>query len=507
LYEFDIEDILNDIRDVEKYFDPYLYKNLIEIIFDCNIYFFRKTEVNDLMILPRYTKNRIDFKKDKNCVIIYEHLGGISDNAEYPQCEYIIGVNNLEISKHISVFEYDSNPNIICRNIYDELYNSYVLNSKNNYISPKIFFDYENIELKYQYIDEYGKCRLLYINYKNKIYTFIISPCPVIKCPITYDPKIIKQNYEDTSDLLLYLNVNIYNQIIYSKKDFDQNISRGINFNIGNIDINILIEDMELDKRNNIETIAINENINSELEIYNKSKRNARYLKEYFFWLYAKKYTDNIDDFINKNILFDENVYYENVPKIFSMKNNDMFKFGKLILQNEEVLKRLLYLLNLSKHKILEKYSKIIIMDEYYKDISDFIISKNEIIIYGLDSLLSIIENDNKKIIFDSVQPENKNPYYFKNNIIDNENIFLAYNTNDLNIAINIGIKWYEDKYLDIENNDKTEHDINFNFYSYENHKNIEKYNIKGSIILENYKINIIGYKYKETKYFTILLY
>ncbi len=101
------------------------------------------------------------------------------------------------------------------------------------------------------------------------------------------------------------------------------------------------------------------------------------------------------------------------------------------------------------------------------------------------------------------VLPNNIYPYFFRNQLIDN-NIYLAQNTNNINNALKIERIWQEDGYN--IGNDILDNEIepfNFTLYSYKNSQDILKRYINVAS-LDNYKI--LGYKTDTSSVFTPLL-
>ena len=188
--------------------------------------------------------------------------------------------------------------------------------------------------------------------------------------------------------------------------------------------------------------------------------------------------------------------------------NNSLLVDNKLIIKSEETLKRLFYILKLSiirnVNEIINYYNKKVI-DNYYLDISDFDKYNFQVILEGVDSIDKWINEHNKvkNILYNRIQVEKINPYFFKNQLIDN-NIYIAQNTDSLQKAMNISLIWNKYKYNSGYESQEEELNYEFILYSYTNFKNIKMYNIDGEE--NNYNIKIIGYKFNDKGMYTVLL-
>ena len=353
--------------------------------------------------------------------------------------------------------------------------------------------------------------------------------------PLPLDEKnlsiIYKTNINTALNFVKELNISITKQVIDNNENLIEiygiigniNISIPIEFGnrkIENIDYVIIKNNIELDVEETLINLSYTENTISSIEQYNKYKKLSRYITQYIFWLYSKylKESDiknfediisyeNMNDFKIKYIDIQEGYVYEEVPKTFSM-NNSLLVDNKLIIKSEETLKRLFYILKLSiirnVNEIINYYNKKVI-DNYYLDISDFDKYNFQVILEGVDSIDKWINEHNKvkNILYNRIQVEKINPYFFKNQLIDN-NIYIAQNTDSLQKAMNISLIWNKYKYNSGYESQEEELNYEFILYSYTNFKNIKMYNIDGEE--NNYNIKIIGYKFNDKGMYTVLL-
>lgn len=550
MYDSTSNEIIKNINDIDTYFDPKLFLHLLEIKYNINIFLFNRENMKGNLILPRHIQAYYKMKNNLKCVFIFEHIGSESDNAKYPQCELIF---QWDEKNETSLYNF-SNESSVAKNlkyIFNKLNTVYTLNT--NIINIDYNFNLKDLKIESQVIDFYGKTRMININYRNNMITIFTTPLqPFNTIEIKNVNSVEKVNINIALDLIKYLDIKIINQIV------DKNnlkIVKEIYCKLGDIYINIPVNDSNI-----IESIPIlnkmtfNNKIleKSYIEEYNKYKKLSRYLFEYFIWLFSKyineknisinENTDNnIAKFIESKlyVIIKPEFEYSYVSKFFSFESGVMYK-NKLVIKSEETLKRLVYILKLlimrDEKKIIDYHKKIMIQD-FYIDITDFDYYPTQIILQGEDSIIKWNKNNDKNNfhIFDSIflnfaennisnnsededdeDEENKSdiiiyeqkyPYFFKNDLIDNK-VYLAQNTNSISKAVKIALIWNNEKYnpgydviiepeFDISS-------INFILYSYVNSKNIVKYNMNGK---KDTNIKIIGYKTDEGKnMFTVLL-
>ena len=75
LYDRNVKEIINMIKNPEVYFDPRLFIHLIEDRFDCNIFLFTRKYLDGEMILPRHLQTYQKNINKKRSIYVYEHMG------------------------------------------------------------------------------------------------------------------------------------------------------------------------------------------------------------------------------------------------------------------------------------------------------------------------------------------------------------------------------------------------------------------------------------------------
>jgi len=505
MFDYSLDDILNKIRNDNEYFNPNYFIHLLELKYNCNIILFKRDDnnIDGTLSIPRHIKGyfKTNNKFDK-CIFIYEHNGIDSDNAKFPQCELICRWNKAGKKDDLEYgFNYDS---VITKNalkIYSSYDEFFILHKQINFINFSL-----NSKILSQTVDFYGKTRLLNIEYKGNKITLFTSPLQPFDVKDNTKFEVYKQSSEIVQDFVKSNNaikVKVKNNILKCK--------------IGDVKLNIPLKNSDIKSVSEYSSV-INE--------YNKYKKLARYILQYFYWLFSNylknnniEYDDNvIDNFIKDNIIIDTNFKYGNVVKLFIIDNN-LFKGNKLVLKNEDSVIRLKYLLKIEMvrdpDKIISYYNRQSI-ENYYQDISDFDTFSFQIIIHGDDAITKFIQSNLQDEIqykiYDSILKESIYPYFFRNSLVDNS-IYLAQNTLSIKQAFKIYELWKDKKYNYGFNSQYSEKSYGFMFYAYKDNKLIESYYIKGDI---NTSMKILGFRVTytienteeeiEKTFFTILL-
>jgi len=532
MYDYTTQEIIDKIKNLDEYFDPKLFIRILEIKYKCNIFLFTRDNKGQL-ILPRNIKGYYKIKNKNKCIFIYEHMGSDTDKAEYPQCELIVRkeINETETQDN---FEFDNEISKNIFNVFFEVNNNYILNKKIDFININLKKSNIFIPIS-QSFDTYGKVRI--INFYNSEEYISVLTTPIQALPLAEEKLsiIYKTNINTVLNFAKELNILITKQVIDEKENIIEiygifgniNISIPVNFGnkkLKNIEYTIIENNIEFDFNKTLINLSYTENKVSTIDQYNKYKKLSRYISQYVLWLYSKYLKEfdikdyeeiisyeNMNNFKIKYIDIQDEYIYEEVPKTFTM-NNSLIVDNKLIIKSEETLKRLFYILKLSiirdTNEIINYYDKKVI-DNYYLDISDFDKYNFQVILEGEDSVDKWINENNKikNILYNNIQIEKISPYFFKNQLIDN-NIYIAQNTDSLKKAMSIALIWNKYKYnsgyeLEYESMEK-ELKFEFVLYSYTNFKNIKMVNIDGE---ENdYNIKIIGYKVNDKGMYTVLL-
>jgi hypothetical protein len=511
MYDYSIEEIIQNIKDPDVYLDPKLFISLLEHFFGMNIFVFNRTNsINEQLVIPRYAQAYYRNKKDANCIFIYEHAGTSSSETNDFQCELVVKwkIHSRKDKDIIYSFPYTSDVSQGIIDVFNKMRKAYSLNleiKETIFPIPSDFFE--------QGIDFYGKCRMLRIMYKEQLVTLLTEPMQPFAVTEKKDWCITKIKKELAYEFFRdYLMIPISKQTIYHSQ------LKELHGIVGNVNIRIPIEDSKPMEGipHTSEFISYSDSSISVLANHNHYKKIARYIVEYMFWLfsmYIKRTDKSIDsedsivDFVDEKIQIDPNFEYGYVSNIFH-DNSGVMKEGKLVVKSRETLKRLIYTLRLHIRRFREKienyYDKKMI-EKYYQDITDFDHYSFQVLLQGDESISNWIQEQKiKYVIHDSVQLHTNIPYFFQNGLIS-EKVYLAQNTNTIKKAIEIGKTWKEDGYNIAEEANDCESQWKITLYKYINSDSIVPYKVSG--ISNKWDIRIMGYKINGVSFFTVLLH
>jgi hypothetical protein len=389
---------------------------------------------------------------------------------------------------------------------FNKLSLSYSLDKK---IKQLVFPLPENIEIKSQVIDSYGKTRLLNIktdSVKDEKLILITSPLPPFDVPeIKFDSSIGKNKIDTALRYIDILGIKDVFQFV------PENKLTNITGKIGNVDIIIPIvdtnplEDMPIIKEGII-TYSEQESV---LNLYNKNKKIALYVSEYFFWMFSRYIDNNETDiiqnqdeiilkFVEEQVDVKTDFIYNAVSNKFSIENNSGVIYdNKFVATSKEMIKRLIFMLKLQIKFNLKKlinYKNTYSINNFYNNTSDFIQNINEVILEGNNSIEKWIqEQDKKNILRNSLYIKDTNePYFFKNKLID-KNIVLLQNTDNIDKAISIAIEWHTKNINNGEGVIISNVDYEFTLYKYRSENEIERIKVRGK--QNTYDIRIIAAK------------
>jgi hypothetical protein len=502
---------INEIlKNPDRYIDPRRFIRLMEEHYKCNIYLFSREWDTVKMDLPRHLQNYyVNRKKRRPSVFVYTHIGSESDRAMYPQSELIVRWDKVT---EFPDYKYPpgSEPSRTVVRLFNKLKASYNLDKivKSRELPPAL-------DIHSQAIDSYGKTRFLRVKFENKYINLLVEPIA---------PLNVVENSETE-----FLEVTDYKTAVkfasfVEKPLLWQNVVEGNKINeiktkIGNVNCYIAINPT------NIQPAIPKQSRNyvprdeqSALELYNRNKKLARYITEYFYYVFSlyirdKKITkitiQNIQNFIKSRVQIKENWVYKNIRNYFDMQNS-LINNGKIILNSKELLTRLLFILRLAliqNYQNIIDYHKRIFMQNYYEDITDFKIYPSQVLLQGEDAVDKwITERYSDSRLYSNILLDKLSPYFFKNNLISDK-IMLAQNAESLNEALEIAKGW-KDKGYNMKNiSFPEESNIDFILFNYINSKEIKPFLVKGSI-RGDYIPKIIGYKVEnETEIgYTVLL-
>jgi hypothetical protein len=456
--------VKKNITEKSGYFDPRVQIFLLEIFYNVNIIVFNDTYMVSPLYIEGYYKN-ITFL-DKPYIFVFENTGNQSFSPKIPQCEIIL-YQKKSMTRYINepkfLFNKEDPFVSILLNSFLSL-NKCIMFDDNKFINIEYIPDFfSQFDILSQRIDTYGKCRGVSFVCNGINMTAITSSMPILPVPL--------RNEE-----FYYISKEQLESFVKDSKDIVRNSENSFSVNDNAITFEILIKE---DEKVSMDYI----------QLFNKNRKNARYLVQFMFKQFAKWVLENkandineliISNFIDKKLIVQQFDY----PKIMHTfeNNKDLFNDeGKLIISSEELLKRLIYVLQLAlkndKESVLS-FANQRYLTNYYSDISDFTNRQNQVIIKDLSSY-DTKWYDNNYTVYYMPSLHDFNSSYFLNVRIKKEKSFarqqtyLAQTSLYLNEVKQLGIFYKRNKYnINYINRDENVDDVTCNFYNKLNEDN-----------------------------------
>lgn len=407
--DLSVEKMKELFNNKDEYLDPRRWIRLLEYYYKCNIHVFSRFGKNknaDLVVpshLPPYLKNKNQYDQT---IIILENE---NTRTKEIRCELIIKKDE----KEEFLFENDL--------INNQIVQFYLEKNKKPLIKystfPKFIYNSKkfNLVFKSQVLDSLKKTRCLITNDDIKL---LCDPIPPLNLPIEYINNF-ENDYKKIEDYL------------------GDTIDKDIN--------EIKCGDF---------TIQLKQKNKNYLDQYKKNRKIASILGDFFIYLYSRFVNEfkkdiesiqTIKEFITEHIIVTD-TDYQIIPSSI-IDNETMKQYGylskneKILITNQETLKRLLCLLRLQLINNINKVKSYYDKKEFYyfyKDINDYS-SFDNILIYIKD--IKKIESIHN-IVYNSFQDFPKYYLYFSKQLylseiieleLDDNYHFIIYDT-ELNI-------------------------------------------------------------------------
>ena len=584
-YEYTVEQIKQNILDQDTYFDPRRYVRLLENYYQCNIIQFTREGPDGTLILPNHIMNYTvwDHKFDTT-IMIYEHMGSDeADSAEYPQCELIVIENPSPVqSVNTQIMTIASGSELFTKlNYLKQLMNkSYYLSLPNEPfpIPPWIINDVgvgvgfgvgvgssvgrvkqnPNFSIESQYIDNYGKTRILNVMFRGQRISIMTNPLPNLAVTeATIEESQSSGSITAVVELIQYLDATITKKVCILQNG--SKVCKELHGSSGQFQFIFSINfDNNLDDSNDPDELILMNKICtarnifntmqefnskdrgiSKLDEFNRLRNIANWLSQYNYWLFSKycqehkipvemlqqqMYQNIFEQYVASTFVIIPNHDYQTPVQIFSM-DSTILQNGKLIISgkseqnSQDIARRLIYTLRMQlQHepsyqngvknlKSVQFFHEKKIMSDRYQDIDDFKKYHGEIIFSSVENIYKWIEQQSRKIILSyNILTGYQTPYLLKNNELTGGQIVLCHCTDMLWKAYNIGIVWARDHYNPV--NIETVSDLApvgaFNLLI-PNGKEAEIHRIDGE--LSKYPVNIVGYLNNGVPEYTTLLF
>lgn len=437
----------------DTYLDPLQWIKLCEVIYKCKIILFSRNqgERDGIVTIPNHELVYLQEKfKEQKLLLIYEHFGTELD-LEYPKCELII-----KWDSELSIDEGSTNyfSGSISKNIYSfytSLINQYyygVFKKELNSIPLFDLIELNSLKPSGQIIDNYGKSRGIFIN----DILLLSDPFPPIKAERYTDNYYKVNDLKSVMDFINRNNIKIVSQIIVDEEIREINIViSGIFFTA-----KIKAEQRQIDNID-IDIIEKYPQTNNDLKYNIFMKRLAFVLSEYFNYYYSYfRSSNNKDDedndlesiksFIESKVKVINSPPQYIVPlgpsislNILSESNFTEGLKGKFLVENSEVLKRLVYSLRVqlfnNRSSIINYYKNKEVYN-FYKETRHFSENPLNIIVKDIDDLEKV---DNT--IYERLRSD-KNKFFMHNDMINDGRPILLEKTDSKNDAFLISSNW-----------------------------------------------------------------
>ena len=415
-YDLTGEDIKIMISDPEVYLSPEYFVRALETVYKINIIIFGRDEdsnVDGNIILPRHTNGYVHNLiggANKPTIFVYDHTGGIWEN--FNSTELIVRKN---VSSQDFEYAFKTGDPVV-KMVYGfetSLYQFFQHQSK---------ILYRNIPsedlVKRQFIDEYGKVRMIEYNVKGSVVRTFTEPLPPTN----------KQSIE-ISDDSIYIPNNL-NDVLTLIKDWDGVvISEQVVDTFGKIteitvvykNINYVFSLSPSEKLPGIDTSSesnIPKQLNSGISEYIYNERYSRQLTEYVKYKFSKSGLKDDSDGFGKFI--DDTFTIESTgnPELYSYILDKNPK--KIIVKSKQLIKPVVYNLRVAlfnKPKEIEKYKTETFMNNYYVNINDFKKYPNQTVLSGVENITKWSSDDISKTLYNGeIKTFYRIPYFIRYN-------------------------------------------------------------------------------------------
>lgn len=496
-----------------------------------------QSSLNPVLTIPRHIQAYYKTQEDVPTILIYERLGRGGEQKEYPRCELM----QYWDGKGHGTWLHDSTSRVSreMQVLYERVRESYNLNCLAvQTILPLDGFREIGIKFTHQEIDSYGKCRALVFDYKGQTGSLLVTPVQPLLLPRFNNTVTPRLSLESVQEIFTSLEIDI------DKESITGHHVSGYSGRIGNVRFSLPFKQGDEIPPGKVPTerdLTSRDQAVSKLRAYTTDKRIARYMVEYARWLYSHFLSDkglqdstkNLQKFVKEHIRVDEEYQYGHVAKTFHMTSG-MSKGGVLYVKSIETLKRLIYTLQLYAlyhPRELEQYKSRVSISSYYLNVGDFTRYRSQVILQGdhavtkwinergqdyslhdsvvtnsrVDKLKMYIENLSEQI---SALPAHKmedkrerliedleeakteysqlyktvlgTPHFFKNPLVEPNEIYLYQEATGLPQALKICTKWNRRGINNGQSINKSEKDDipseDFTLYSYQSPTKVESY-------------------------------
>lgn len=310
-------------------------------------------------------------------------------------------------------------------------------------------------EAETQYIDASGKARM--INFPSRNLSLMTSPIPPMD--MAEDKTVMEATLNDAIQFIKERGLQITSQD-GNEEDGIQGVwvemkeeNPGIYYGYIPVEAGSkAIKNVEFTESTKNDPIRVNKT--SELQIYRRNRRIADFLKQYTLFTYAK----NPESFGRKSFVIIPDHHYdiESLNKrVYDEGNNVMYSKGRLIVQNKDIRDKLMYYLKMSLLNDTPGVMNTVnlaTIEDYYRTVSDFRSTPSQLVFSNSTGVLrwkySLKRQELSSNVLSDVDPDTREPYYYKTSGIRNGILFIMQNVEDGNLgdALRVSYKWVKDR-------------------------------------------------------------
>lgn len=446
LYDYSIEDIQKILLDENAYIDPGWWIRIAEEYYGCNILLFQISAENPYgaFLYPRYSKVCIHKDLDKNRpTVIIAKFEREEDSEEAPfQSELFVKFNpDKKIEGAKVKFSFETSQPFIQR-FYENYIRSFYNYFSTGYVEQLRVVPYDSIIWKgvtKQYIDSYGKARMLLYHNKIPVYVFPMHPIPV-PCVFHMD-QYSSIELEDAKQFVESYGLSsqpyVNGWMVFNEHFIGYISIEGISKKISNSSERL--------------PLYLEGKKDSRLEKYRLHKKIAMLLQQHTLYLYSlHAETFSRDLFVViPGYEYDE----DRLDKILDTENGLYDENGRLIVTSQEMLDKLLIYLQtrlLNDRYSILRFKQNSTVEKYYQTIKDFHFDRNQYIIKDVQNYVDWRELKKNKpyLIRSEVHLKIEEPYFYRNGRIKPTAIFILQNVKDglLEKALQVSNVWLKEK-------------------------------------------------------------
>lgn len=437
LYDYTSEEILTMMtQDVLK---PSMFVHLMEEWFEVDIFLFTH---DGNMLIPRHEAHYCKFRPSRQTVLLMETDKGFCN---------IIVQSDAKMSPTLKTnFAPDS---LVVRTIWD------LYLQTTNYIrldvsqgvcrQERISLDrievFESRNVFKQYIDYYGKCRIILLNDKT---TIVVDPVPPFRAAVLSPQELTRLGSVDRflakyklRPLQPYTSLGRVTELDVTDRAAAKT---RVTARVTVLTDTPIVAPIVADKARY--TSLFKKDV-LDLKQYQRNKKDAWVLTQYAIYMFSKYLyntrantrSDTAESQVLKfgdTIEVQSNVRYANYESRFSDRSV-FVQNNKLLVPSPEIKKRVLYVVY--HHYITQRqntidFRKLTYIPAFFVSNSDFKATKS-VMIKGRENLYRFNQQSVEKDIKTEVDPVSKTPYFIKTK---NQKVYLAINTTDLETAVDV---------------------------------------------------------------------